>query len=98
MPFCDYGQAGGIIFWGLFGVLSGVLFRSFKLGTFAGMLLYPTWFEGLLEMPRVFYLGQARYFPVLMIELVLIFLVLSVAHQEARRGVRPALSNLGGRA
>lgn len=94
MPLCDYGQVGGIIFWGLFGALSGLLFRGFKNGTFAGVLLYSTWFEGILEMPRVFYLGQARYFPVLIIELVLIFLVLSVGHQEARAGVRPAVSKL----
>lgn len=94
MPLCDFGEIGGVLFWALFGVLSGILFRGFKKGSFAGLLLYATWFEGLLEIPRIFYLGQARYFPVLVIESVIIFLVLSIAHQEARRSVRPVLSNL----
>ena len=28
------------------------------------MLIYPSWFVGLLEMPRILYLCEARYFPV----------------------------------
>jgi hypothetical protein len=84
MPFIDYGKAGGLVFWFLFGLLTGVIYRGFVAGSFAGMLIYPSWFVGVLEMPRILYLSEARYFPVLAICLVLIFLVQSLASQETR--------------
>jgi hypothetical protein len=30
-----------------------------------GTLLYPSWFIGVLEIPRIFYWSDQRYFPVL---------------------------------
>lgn len=84
MPMVDYGPAGGIVFWLLFGLLTGSIFRSFARGNFAGMLLYPSWFIGILEMPRVLYNVDARYFPIMVIILALIFLVSMVAAQQAR--------------
>ena len=84
MPFIDYGKAGGLVFWFLFGWLTGMIYRGFTAGSFAGMLIYPSWFVGVLEMPRILYLSEPRYFPVLAICLVLIFLVQSLTSQEIR--------------
>ena len=83
-PFIDFGAAGGLVFWFLFGLLTGLIFRSFTHGNFAGMMLYPSWFVGILEMPRLFYNGETRYFPIMIITLALIFLVSMVAAQEIR--------------
>ncbi len=84
MPFLDYGAAGGIIFWFLFGVLTGAIFRSFISGRLTGMLIYPSWFVGLLELPRILYLCEARYFPVIVMALVLIYIASVVAAGEER--------------
>jgi oligosaccharide repeat unit polymerase len=84
MPFVDYGAIGGMIFWGLFGLLTGQIFRGFAKGGFAGMLIYPSWFIGLLEMPRILYLCEARYFPVLIICLAVIFLIAMMAEQQGK--------------
>ena len=70
--------------WFLFGLLTGLIFRSFVHGNFVGMLLYPSWFVGILEMPRVFYIAEVHYFPIMIITLALVFLVSMVAAQEAR--------------
>lgn len=96
LPFVDYGISGGLLFWFLFGMLSGLFYRLFASGVFAGMILFPTWFMGLLELPRVFYLGQARYFPILVIMLVLIFLASMIAAHGARAVVhRPLVGSAG---
>ena len=84
MPFVDYGVAGGLVFWLLFGGLTGLIYRSFVRGGFTGMLIYPSWFIGLLEMPRILYHCEARYFPAMVISLTLIFFVTMVWAQEVR--------------
>lgn len=84
MPFVDFGAAGGLVYWFLFGLLTGLIFRSFAHGNFAGMLLYPSWFIGILEMPLEPYNLLNRYFPIMIITLALIFLVSIVAAQEVR--------------
>lgn len=84
MPFLDYGAAGGIVFWFLGGMLTGMLFRRFACGRISGMLIYPSWFVGLLELPRILYLCEARYFPVIVIALAFIFIANVVAAGEER--------------
>ncbi len=91
MPFSDFGAAGGLLYWSLLGLVTGQIFRSFKRGGVIGMLLYPSWFIGLLEMPRILYLSEARYFPVVAIILCLIFMISMVAAQEARSVARRPL-------
>lgn len=92
MPFVDYGAAGGLVFWLLFGMLTGLIYRGFVRGGFAGLLIYPSWFVGMLEMPRILYLCEARYFPVVIICLLLIFLVSTVSAQEAKAcATRPVI-------
>lgn len=54
------------------GVLSASLYVNFVKGRLIGALLYPSWFVGLLEISRVYYWTNQRYFP------VLAFLVLSL--------------------
>lgn len=49
----------------LIGAVSVSLYKSFASGYLVGLLLYPSWFVGLLEISRVYYWSSSRYFPVL---------------------------------
>lgn len=49
----------------LLGLLATSLYNSFLKGRLVGLLLYPSWFIGLLEISRVYYWPGGRYFPVL---------------------------------
>lgn len=82
MPIVDFGPAGGLVFLFLFGLLTGYIYRSFVRGTFAGLIIFPSWFIGVLELPRIHYLFNTRYFPIIMICLALIFLVSVVLGEE----------------
>lgn len=73
MPIVDYGTFLGILCWLILGMISGVLFRLFKHGELLGLLLYPTWFYGVAEILRIFYWGNSRYFPILLVTFVVVF-------------------------
>lgn len=74
MPFVDYGPMGGLVFLFLFGALTGVIYRGFVIGGVAALLIYPLWFMGLLEMPRILYHCEARFFPIIVIAILIIAL------------------------
>lgn len=65
IPFIDYGIVGGTLCWAVLGNLSGRLMRRFASGNPIGLLLYPVWFIGVLELLRIFYWGNGRFFPVI---------------------------------
>jgi hypothetical protein len=56
----DYGFAGGILAWGVFGAISGFLYRLFLRGSLSGLLLYPFFYVGLLESPLILYWVESR--------------------------------------
>jgi hypothetical protein len=62
-PFIDYGDAGGFAYFALVGLALGALYRSFAASRLLGLLLYPTVFTGLLELPRYLYWAQGRVSP-----------------------------------
>lgn len=59
-PFIDYGWFGGLLFMFAIGVVAGLLYRQFCHGRPLGLLVYPVFFVGLVEMPRYVYWGQGR--------------------------------------
>jgi oligosaccharide repeat unit polymerase len=59
-PFIDYGWIGGLIFMFAAGLIAGLLYRQFCHGKPLGLLVYPIFFVGLVEMPRYVYWGQGR--------------------------------------
>lgn len=63
MVFSDYHYIGGLIVWGLLGMVAVYLYLDFARGGLAGLLLYPMYFVGILEAPRIFYWGSSRAFP-----------------------------------
>lgn len=96
-PLIDFGPVLGTCTWIALGFLSGRLYRAFLEGHYLGLILFPTWYVGLLEIPRVFYWGDNRYFPTLVCSLVitLAFLLLPPPARSPELGRRrlAALSN-----
>jgi hypothetical protein len=76
LPTLDFGIVGGVVFWLIFGLIAGHLYRSFLAGALAGLLLYPLIVLTILESPRFLYLCTVRPFA----PLALTFFVL---HQVA---------------
>jgi hypothetical protein len=79
----DYGYTGGLFAWFAIGVVAMLLYRSFVKGKLAGLLLYPFFFIGLLESPRILYWPLSRCFPTWV--LLLFFLALTVFTSQAIR-------------
>lgn len=63
IPFLDYGTAGGLIFFLIAGVIAGLLYRAFREGSPVGLLMYPLFFVGLVELPRYMHWTQGRSLP-----------------------------------
>ncbi|SIR63205.1 O-antigen polymerase [Williamsia sterculiae] len=59
-PFIDYGIYGGLIYFLVAGLLIGYLYRSFCNGSPFGLMLYPVFFIGLVELPRYMHWAQGR--------------------------------------
>jgi hypothetical protein len=55
------------------GVLSVSLYRSFLRGRLIGVLVYPGWYVGILEIPRIYYWPGVRYFPTLAVLAITLF-------------------------
>jgi len=83
-PFIDYGDVGGTIYFFLVGLFLGHLYRLFAAGRLFGLLLYPVFFIGLLELPRYLYWAQGRSSPAFLV-LFLIGLVASARARFVRR-------------
>lgn len=62
-PLIDFGDAGGFVYYLLLGFFLGWLYRMFAAGRIFGLLLYPLFFVGLLELPRYLYWAQGRMTP-----------------------------------
>jgi oligosaccharide repeat unit polymerase len=65
VPFIDFGLVFGLVIIIAIGAISEGLYRSFSQLRPAGLIIYPTWYVGLLDFIRVFYWGDARFIPVL---------------------------------
>lgn len=59
-PFVDYGQAGGIVYLALLGLVCGWLYVRYARREPFGLLLYPVAFLSLLEAPRYLWFTQGR--------------------------------------
>ena len=74
-PLVDFGPLLGVLVWACIGFGSGRLYRRFREGEWIGLVLFPTWFVGVVEIPRVFYWGDGRYFPPLVASLLFCWLM-----------------------
>jgi hypothetical protein len=62
-PYVDFGDVGGPVYFLFAGLLVGWLYQMFVASRLVGMLLYPLFFVGLLELPRYIYWAQGRSTP-----------------------------------
>ncbi len=66
------------------GVISVSLYRGFTSGRLIGVLLYPSWFIGLLEISRIYFWASQRYFPTLVF-LAVSLILFKLAKTPVRR-------------
>ena len=66
-PALDYGLAGFGLYWLLYGFVAGRLYRSFLIGSLAGVMIYPIIFVSILEVPRLNYIHTTRVLPPLVL-------------------------------
>jgi len=92
-PFLDFGPVGGVLCWAGLGIASGLLLRSFAGSHLLGLILYPVWYVGILEILRIFYWGESRFFPVLVVAcLVAAYLRYKANHSQRFRAARLLIS------
>ncbi len=73
----DFGWGlGSVILVGL-GFVGGTLYRDFCNRGVFGLLLYPVWIYGYLDLIRVFYWGEPRFFPMIVGAIVVYFYLMS---------------------
>ena len=78
-PVVDFGVVGGLAYWGIFGVLTGYLYRLYMTNHPLGMCMYPVAFLTLTEVPRYLFWGEGRAFPALAYLLLSAFLMVRSA-------------------
>jgi oligosaccharide repeat unit polymerase len=59
-PMMDFGIAGGLIYWFGGGLFCGVLYELYRQNRWAGLLLYPMLYLGLMEIPLALLWGDGR--------------------------------------
>ncbi|AMO60049.1 Uncharacterised protein [Mycolicibacterium phlei] len=84
-PFVDYGPVGGLMFFALIGVVTGLLYRAFASGHLVGLLVYPFVFTGFVELPRYLYWFQGRCTYSWLALAVVLVLAAVVRRRERRR-------------
>lgn len=66
LPFVEFGDTGGLLYWLMCGAVFGLLFRLFRQRSSWGLCLYPLVCHHLLEVPRGLYGSDARAFPAIL--------------------------------
>lgn len=82
MPLLDYGVVLGLAVWLILGLAAGTLYHAYRRRTVASLILFPAVYIGIAEIPRVFYWGLSRFFPVLVAAIVIAILL---AHSPQQR-------------
>ena len=97
-PLLDFGSRGAILYWVLVAVVASVLYSSFQQSRPAGLLLYPFFYVGLMEIARAPYWTTGRAFPTWMLLALSLFLVIdsrvrSVAVAKGLLATEPLFSD-----
>lgn len=73
----DFGIVFGSIISFAFGVISNTLYRSFRSRNIIGMIVYPSYYVGLVEISRIYYWVNQRYFPVIILTVLIFIMIIS---------------------
>lgn len=83
LAYLDFGIAGGCAVMAGFGFLSGRLYNAFRRRALHGLLAYPVWMVGMIDLGRILYWPSSRAFPVWLC--VVVVLMLYHRFQTARQ-------------
>jgi oligosaccharide repeat unit polymerase len=67
VPLIDFGLASGLAIMCAIGIVVGLLYRSYVRRRIGGLILYPTCYVGILEIIRLFYFGESRVVPIVLV-------------------------------
>ena len=92
----DWGYLGGIVAWCVVGAVAMLLYRLFQRGSLAGLFIYPLFYVGLLESPRILYWTASRSFPswVMLFALVVVVVLARRGDWRKRRSL-PSVRRAG---
>lgn len=82
------------------GVIAVSLYRDFARGRLVGAVLYPSWFIGVLEISRIYFWSDQRYFPTLaffIISLLLFRAAKVPVNKPLPRGPSPSMPRMAER-
>jgi len=88
----DFGDYVAIPVFACFGLVSGYLFLSARRGGVLGLLFYPLWSVGLLELGRLLYWSTSRAFPALLGLILFWYLLKYIISKIAPKSVSVAQS------
>ncbi|MED1439509.1 O-antigen ligase [Aeribacillus composti] len=71
----DFGFLGASVVMVVLGIIVGLLYNLYSKNSIIGVLLYPTFFIFLLEILRIFYIGEPRTTPIIFLSLLLLLVV-----------------------
>lgn len=86
VPLVDFGPVYGMVFFLIVGLMIGLVYRAWRAGQVAGLLIYPVLFTGLLELPRYLYWTQGRVVPSYLVLGITAYLVRKAEHRVPRAG------------
>lgn len=68
----DYGVGMGLVAMFVYGIVAGILYRSFAKGSLTGLILYPSWLAGISDLLRILYWAETRMFSVVLTAAILV--------------------------
>ncbi len=93
-PVNDFGIAGALLVWGAIGVASGWMFVLFVRHHPFGLILYPVWIFGFLDVIRFFFWGDPRCFPALLFAFPIYFFLREKAEAQVSSVSRADLPSI----
>jgi oligosaccharide repeat unit polymerase len=75
IPYMDYGLIGGAGFFFLTGILTGWLYSLFLKARPLGILLFPFWFIGCLDIIRILYWAGSGTIPILSVVFIAVLII-----------------------
>ncbi len=83
-PFFDFGVAGGLLVWSITGLFVGYLYGMFRRGSLVGLILYPSWYFGVLELARIPWFFSVRMFAVTAPSVAVLLILTMIASRRSK--------------
>ncbi|GAC68478.1 oligosaccharide repeat unit polymerase [Gordonia soli] len=86
----DLGTAASLVFWLVLGFVVGYVYHRARVGSLSAVVAYAVLFLGLVEISRIIYWVQGRFFPIAIFVVLVAFLLRSSTRTVERQSVSGA--------